>query len=270
LTRWKGGSSPDCSQTEPLADKNPWRLSARLNSRDDRFMIEERIRANLDAIERRMTLAADRAGRRADSVRLVAVTKQSPPEWIRPLVECGAHDLGENYPQELWRKCEALADLRDKVRWHLIGHLQSNKVKKTIALVQMIHSVDSLKLLHALDQTAAAMGPPPCVCLQVNTSGESTKHGWTAEQILSDAEAIAACRAIPVVGLMTMTALDSTAETARGCFSRLRELRDTLRARTGLPLTALSMGMSSDFESAIMEGATLVRVGSALFQGIEP
>jgi PLP dependent protein len=233
-------------------------------------MIQERIRENLEALARRMTRAAEQAGRRADSVRLVAVTKKSPTEWIRSLVACGAHDLGENYPQELWRKCEALADLGEEVRWHLIGHLQTNKVKKTITLVRMIHSVDSLKLLRALDQSAAELAAPPQVCLQVNTSGEESKHGWSPEQIVSDADAIAACRAIPVVGLMTMAALDSTAETARGCFRRLRELRDTLRPRSGLPLAELSMGMSSDFECAIQEGATLVRVGSALFQGIEP
>ena len=101
--------------------------------------------------------AARRSGRTAESVRLVAVTKRSPPEWIRPLVACGARDLGENYPQELWRKAESLADLGDSVRWHLIGHLQSNKVKKTLPLVRMIHAVDSLKLLRILDEAARAL-----------------------------------------------------------------------------------------------------------------
>jgi pyridoxal phosphate enzyme (YggS family) len=233
-------------------------------------LIQERIRQNLEMVEHRIALAAERAGRRADAVRLVAVTKKSPPEWIRPLIGCGAHELGENYPQELWRKFAALADLGEQVCWHLIGHLQSNKVKKTLPMVRMIHSVDSLKLLRVLDEAAPAVGARPGVCLQVNTSGEESKHGWTATQVLSDAESIACCRAIPIVGLMTMAALGTTAETARGSFSRLRELRDTLRARTGLPLPELSMGMSSDFEAAILEGATLVRVGSALFEGIEP
>ena len=127
-------------------------------------------------------------------MRLVAVTKRCPADWIRPLVDCGARDLGENYPQELWRKAEALADLGASVRWHLIGHLQSNKVKKTLPLVRMIHSVDSLKLLQALNLAAQALERPPAVCLQVNTSAEETKHGWTDDQILSDAESIAACR----------------------------------------------------------------------------
>ena len=136
-------------------------------------------------------------------------------------------------------------------------------------MVRMIHSVDSLKLLRALDDAAPAVSDPPSVCLQVNTSDEPSKHGWTPEQIVNEAESIAACRAIPIVGLMTMAALGTTAETARGSFARLRELRDRLRRETGLPLAELSMGMSNDFETAIEEGATLVRVGSALFEGIE-
>jgi pyridoxal phosphate enzyme (YggS family) len=218
--------------------------------------------------------AARRGGRSADSVRLVAVTKKCPIEWLQPLVACGAHDLGENYPQELWRKCDSLAALGGVgvVRWHLIGHLQTNKVKKTLPLVRMIHSVDSLKLLRVLDELAAALelDDPPCVCLEVNTSGEIAKHGWTPEQVLRDAEPIAACRTIPIVGLMTMAAWGTTAETARPSFVRLRELSDQLRHETGLALAELSMGMSGDFEAAIEEGATLVRIGSALFEGLDP
>jgi PLP dependent protein len=233
-------------------------------------MNQERIRHNLDTVLRRIAEAALRSGRRADAVRLVAVTKKSPPDWIRPLVGSGARDLGENYPQELWRKTEALADLGDSVHWHLIGHLQSNKVKKTLPLVGMIHSVDSLKLLRVLDDTARALDDPPGVCLQVNTTAEENKHGWTEEQILSDDESIAACRSIPIVGLMTMAALGNTAETARVSFSRLRVLAEKLRGKTGLPLPELSMGMSNDFEAAIEEGSTLVRVGTALFEGVEP
>ena len=227
----------------------------------------ERIRYNLGAVERRITDAALRAGRSADSVRLIAVTKKSPPEWIRAIFECGVRDCGENYPQELWRKRDELGDLEDSIYWHLIGHLQTNKVKKTFPMVRMIHSVDSLKLLRALDEAAPAFNNPPGVCLQVNTSDESSKHGWTEEVILREAAAIATCRAIPIVGLMTIAALGTTAETARGSFVRLRELRDLLRQETDLPLVELSMGMSNDFETAIEEGATLVRVGSALFEG---
>jgi pyridoxal phosphate enzyme (YggS family) len=233
-------------------------------------MNAERIQENLEKVRTRIAEAAQRSGRPAESVRLVAVTKRSPIEWIRPLVAGGARDLGENYPQELWKKAEALADLAASVRWHLIGHLQSNKVKKTLPLVRMIHSVDSLRLLQALNESATVLSDPPGVCLQVNTSGEESKHGWTTDDLLDDVEEIAVCRAIPVVGLMTMAALGTTPETARGSFIQLRELRDALRRRTGLPLNELSMGMSNDFEVAIEEGATLVRVGSALFEEVGP
>ncbi len=115
-----------------------------------------------------------------------------------------------------------------------------------------------------------SVAAPPSACLQVNTSSEPSKHGWDADGVLADAEAIAACRSIPIVGLMTMAALGTTAETARGSFVALREVRERLRQRTGLALDELSMGMSNDFETAIEEGATLVRVGSALFEGVEP
>jgi PLP dependent protein len=229
----------------------------------------ERIRYNLDAVERRITDAARRAVRRADSVRLIAVTKKSPPQWIRSLIDVGVRDCGENYPQELWRKHDELSDFAGSIHWHLIGHLQTNKLKKTLPMVRMIHSVDSLKLLRALDDAALALADPPSVCLQVNTSDEPSKHGWTNDVILREAAAIATCRAIPIVGLMTIAALGTTAETARGSFVRLRELRDVLRRETDLPLVELSMGMSNDFETAIEEGATLVRVGSALFEGID-
>jgi pyridoxal phosphate enzyme (YggS family) len=229
---------------------------------------EGRIRENLEAIRGRINRAAEWSGRPASAVRLVAVTKKSPVEWIRPLLELGAVDLGENYPQELWRKAEALGDQAETIRWHLIGHLQSNKVKKTLPMVRLVHAVDSLKLLRVLDDAAAAMSDPPGVCLQVNTSDEESKHGWTREGLLADAEAIAACRAVPIVGLMTIAAFGTTAESAWPSFVTLRELRDEFSRRIGLAMAELSMGMSNDFETAIEEGATLVRVGSALFEGV--
>jgi pyridoxal phosphate enzyme (YggS family) len=180
-------------------------------------------------------------------------------------VAAGASDLGENYPQELWAKAEALTDL--PIRWHLIGHLQGNKVKKTVPLVKMIHGVDSLKLLKALDDMAEDLDERPAVCLQVNASNEESKHGWSVEDLPKDAEAIASCRRIPIAGLMTIAGFGTSNEEARPTFARLRELRDQLRAETGLALPDLSMGMSGDYESAIEEGATYVRVGSALFEG---
>jgi PLP dependent protein len=226
----------------------------------------ERLRSNVLEVEERIAIASRRSGRDRNGVRLVAVTKRNPIEMVRPLVELGIRDLGENYPQELWTKAEALRDLA--IRWHLIGHLQGNKAKPTLPVVRIIHAVDSLKLLRSLDALCSGLPDPPAVCLQVNTSGEVSKHGWSPDAVLEDADDIAACRSIPVVGLMTMAALGTDAEQARPAFVRLRTVRDALRDRTGLPLNELSMGMSNDFETAIEEGATWVRVGSALFEGM--
>lgn len=231
-------------------------------------MHHERLRENLESVRGRIAEAARRAGRDPGAVTLVAVTKRNPPGLIAPLVEAGARDLGENYPQELWKKIEAMADAT--VRWHLIGHLQGNKARKTLPLVRFVHGVDSLKLLQALDEIAGDIPDPPAACLQVNTSGEASKHGWSPSEIVRDADAIAACRRLPVVGLMTIAAYDSTPSAARASFVRLRATREALRDRTGLGLDQLSMGMSGDFEAAIEEGATLVRVGSALFEGVAP
>lgn len=228
----------------------------------------EQLERNLEDVRLRIANAARRSSRGPESVRLVGVTKRNPTEWVRPLAGFGMLDCGENYPQELWSKVEALADL--PIRWHLIGHLQGNKAKKTFSMVHMIHAVDSLKLLRTLNVLAEGRPVPPSVCLQVNTSGEEAKHGWSPEEIVRDAEAIAACRAIPVLGLMTIAGYGTTPEAARPSFVTLRNVRDDLARRTGLPLDQLSMGMSIDFEAAIEEGATLVRVGSALFQGVRP
>ncbi len=227
------------------------------------------LRANLEAARGRIADAARRAGRSPDEVTLVAVTKRSPVETVRRLVGLGQVELGENYPQELWRKAEALADLAGP-RWHLIGHLQTNKLRRTLPLVAMVHSVDSLKLLKAIDQEAGSLASPPKLCLQVNASGEASKHGWSPAELIADAEAIAGCRRVPIVGLMTMAAPGPDAESARPSFALLRATRDRLRAATGLELPELSIGMSGDFEVAVEEGATLVRIGSALFDGVGP
>jgi pyridoxal phosphate enzyme (YggS family) len=228
----------------------------------------ERLDANLRAVRDRIADAARRSGRPPEAVRLVAVTKRIPPELVRPLVGLGQRDLGENYPQELWRKAGAPGGL--DARWHLIGHLQGNKARRTYPMVRLVHAVDSLKLLRSLDELAAGLPDPAPVLLQVNCSGEPAKHGWSPEAILADAGAIAAARRVPVAGLMTMAALGTTAEGARPAFARLREVRDELRGRSGLGLNELSMGMSNDYEVAVEEGATWVRVGSALFEGVSP
>jgi pyridoxal phosphate enzyme (YggS family) len=228
--------------------------------------VEERIRGNLETIRRRIDEAAARAGRDGATVRIVAVTKRQPLEMLPCLVKVGLHDLGENYPQALWARADALSGL--PIRWHHIGHLQSNKVKRMFPLVRWIHGVDSLKLLRLLDELAMAAEDPPHVCLQVNCSGEPTKHGWSPASILADADAIAQCRHIPVAGLMTMAAPSDNPESARPAFESLRELGEELRRRTRLSLPELSMGMSDDYEIAVEEGATWVRIGSALFEGV--
>lgn len=230
-------------------------------------MNRTRLKENLDAVLGRIADAAARSGRSRDSVRLVAVVKRRPVDQIRALVDLGPRDLGENYPQELWSKVEALPD--PTIRWHLIGHLQGNKAKRTLPLVELTHGVDSLKLLKSIDALAGDLPRRPRVCLQINTSGEESKHGWTSHAVLADADAIAPLRSVEIVGLMTMAALGSDDESARASFRTLRDTRDALRRSTGLTLDELSMGMSSDFVPAIEEGATLVRVGSALFEGVD-
>ncbi len=231
--------------------------------------LEADIPARLSSVRSRLERAAASAGRDPREIRLIAVSKTFGIEAVRAAASAGQVDFGENRVQEALDKIDLAKGL--SLRWHLIGHLQSNKARRTLPMVRWIHAVDSLKLLRALDALVGDLGltVPPPVCLQVNTSGEETKHGWTPAGVIEDAEAIAACRAIPVVGLMTMAAWGTDAETARPSFVQLRQTRDALRVRTGLALPDLSMGMSGDFESAVEEGATLVRVGSALLEGVE-
>jgi len=233
-------------------------------------MTMTQLEANLGLVRARIRDAAARSGRASSDVRLVVVTKRQAVGSVRALAGLGVTAFGENYPQELWDKSEALAGL--PVDWHHIGHLQGNKAKKTLPLVRLLHGVDSLKLLLALDELVESLGlaDPPSVCLQVNTSSEASKHGWTAAGLLADADAIAEVHRIPIVGLMTMAPLGSEVEAARPFFAALRGVRDRLATAINRPLPELSMGMSGDFEAAILEGATLVRVGSAVFEGVEP
>ena len=251
--------------TRPLRLKSlraAWRMRP---SHYTGLMDVKRLESNWTGLCERVAEAARRSGREPGDVLIVAVTKLRPAEEVRALVGLGVRGLGENYPQELWRKAEELSDLN--VHWHLIGHLQTNKAKKTLPMVRFVHAVDSLKLLRTLNDLAETISLPP-VCLQVNTSGEESKHGWTPREIMDDAEAFAACGRVTVVGLMTMAALGTDAETARPMFAALRRLRDELQTRMGRRLEHLSMGMSNDFEAAVEEGATLVRVGSLIFEGV--
>jgi hypothetical protein len=229
-----------------------------------------RIIDNVADIRARIADAARRSGRAADAVRLVAVTKYVDSQVARQLVAAGCHDLGEARPQELWRKAEALSG--EDIEWHLIGHLQRNKIARTLPLVRLIHSGDSVRLIEAIDAEAARAGLPPVpLLLEVNISGDETKHGFKPDELPPVGEQLAAMKAVKIRGLMCMAGREGDIENARRDFENLRLLRDQLRPAwpNGLVLDELSMGMSGDFEAAIEEGATLVRIGSLLFEGID-
>jgi pyridoxal phosphate enzyme (YggS family) len=221
----------------------------------------------LARLEERVRAACARAGRPRDAVTVVAVTKYVGPTVATLLTELGVHDLGESRPQELWKKAAALPPA---VRWHLVGHLQRNKVEQTLPLVHMIHSADSPRLLNALEQEAGRQGRALDVLLEVNASREANKGGFAPEDVLALAPQLSRLRRLRVRGLMTMAAHAEDPEDCRPTFAELRHVRDRLQAELGdaVTLDHLSMGMSNDFEVALEEGATLIRVGSVLFEGL--
>jgi pyridoxal phosphate enzyme (YggS family) len=200
---------------------------------------------------------------------LVGVTKYVEPEIARMLFEAGVTELGESRPQELWHKAEALADLN--VRWHAIGHLQRNKVRRTLECSPLIHSVDSLRLLEEINRESAGRGKVVDALLEVNVSGDAAKHGLLMGDVESLFPAITKLDHIQVRGLMTMSGLESGPDQTRREFAALRELAERLKPKCSdnISMTELSMGMSEDFEIAIEEGATMVRIGSALFEGVK-
>jgi pyridoxal phosphate enzyme (YggS family) len=227
----------------------------------------EKLAANLASVRARIDAAATGAGRSAAEVTLVAVTKYVDPTVADALVDAGCQDLGESRPQELWHKVDACRN--QNLRWHLIGPLQRNKVRRTLPLVALIHSVDSLRLLQEIDRESAVLGRPTPVLFEVNISGDVTKHGFQPEAMEAALKVAAECRHVEVRGLMGMASREGDLTAARHNFRRLRELRDQLRDRhCVIRLEELSMGMSGDFEAAIAEGATFVRIGSLLFEGL--
>jgi pyridoxal phosphate enzyme (YggS family) len=228
--------------------------------------IAARIAENVSHIRGRIADAAARSGRAASDITLVAVTKYVSAAEVRALVAAGCRELGESRPQQLWEKAAELADL--PIQWHLIGHLQRNKVRRTLPLVAMIHSVDSPRLLAAIDAECGGTREFSSVLLEVNTSGETAKHGLQPGEVEPLLTELPRYRHVAVGGLMCMASLEGGADAARRDFAALRQLRDRLRGRCppGVALDELSMGMSGDFETAIEEGATIVRVGSALFE----
>jgi len=226
------------------------------------------IAENLAEVRGRIAEAAVRSGRGAEDVSLVAVTKYVSVVEVRALVEAGCSLLGENRPQELWQKAETLREL--PVRWHLVGHLQRNKVRRTLPLVEMIESADSPRLVAAIDRIAGELSRRVPLLLEVNVSGEAAKHGLDPATLEACLDELAGYGNVEVRGLMCMAGLEGGPEAARRDFARLRQLRDRLRecSPEGIALDELSMGMSGDYEAAIEEGATIVRIGSALFRGL--
>ncbi len=219
---------------------------------------------NLLAIRERLAGAVQRAGRMPSEVELLAVSKTFPVEVLQEAVDAGQTLFGENKVQELLAKQPALPS---RLRWHVIGHLQSNKVRKILPIVEAIHSVDSLDLARDINRIGGELGLFPKVYLEVNVAAESTKFGFKPQALHEQLDALYSLDRLEIQGLMCIPPFSAIAEDSRRYFAVLRELRDDLEKLGGAPLPKLSMGMSHDFEVAVAEGSTIVRVGSAIFGG---
>ena len=231
--------------------------------------LQQQIAENVASVRERIAAAASRSGRDGHGVRLVAVTKYVGLQEVAALLAAGCNELGESRPQELWKKSHAVTD--GSVRWHMIGHLQRNKVRRTLGTAELVHSGDSLRLLETIAAEATRSGQTVEVLLEVNISEEPDKHGFSPSEIVRVLPTVARLTHIKIRGLMAMAARGSDRSTARDDFAGLRNLRDQLQdlCVPGISLDELSMGMSGDFETAIEEGATIVRVGKALFSGVQ-
>lgn len=230
-----------------------------------RWELVSKISRSVQSVMERVRAAAERAGRDPASVTLIGVSKTRTPDEIREVIKAGVVHLGENKVQELETKVEVLG--REGLTWHLIGSLQTNKVKAALPLADLIHSLDRDSLLEALASAGERRGQPVRALVQVNVSGELSKHGIAPDELVPFLKRASQSGWVQIEGLMTMAPADVDGESARPHFRRLRELAQSV-AGLSLPnvvMTHLSMGMSGDFEVAIEEGATLVRVGTALF-----
>jgi pyridoxal phosphate enzyme (YggS family) len=226
----------------------------------------DELRERLASVRRRMERAARAAGRDPAEVRLIAVSKTHPPEAVRRAISAGVTDLGENRVQEADAKIREVG--REAARWHLIGHLQANKARRAVQLFDLIHSLDAVALAERLDHLCEEAGRDELpVLIQVDLGGEATKSGVSEDGLDELALAVGACRRLRLAGLMTLPPFFEDVEQVRPFFRRLRALRDRLgeRGSFGAARGELSMGMSHDYEAAIEEGATLVRVGTAIF-----
>jgi pyridoxal phosphate enzyme (YggS family) len=222
------------------------------------------IRDNLSRVLERIDRAATRAGRESGEIKLVAVSKTVEIARIREAIEAGVTILGENYVQEARRKIE---EIGHEIQWHMVGHLQSNKAKYAVTLFDYIHSIDGLSLAREIDRRAEQKGRKVKALVEVNLSEETSKFGIGSEAAMDLIHQVAALENISIEGLMTMPPFFDEPEKARPYFVRLRELKDRIRKEgiEGVRMDELSMGMSGDFEAAIEEGATMVRVGTAIF-----
>ena len=222
------------------------------------------LEGRIATVQAGMAAACARAGRAVDDVSLVAISKTFGPDAVSAAAAAGLRIFGENRVQEAAQKIPLCPG---RLAWHMVGHLQSNKVRPAVSLFQMIHAVDSWKLLETIDRVCEETGQRMPVCVEVNVSGERSKFGLSPEAVPELLERSVALTRVTVSGLMTMPPFDPDPEKARPIFAKLRECRDAWRQRTGLMLNDLSMGMSLDYAVAIEEGATWVRVGSAIFGG---
>jgi pyridoxal phosphate enzyme (YggS family) len=218
--------------------------------------------ANLENIRLRIKTACDRADREPNCLTLLAVTKTQPPEVVNAAADLGLLVFGENKIQEARAKIPSCSG---RLRWHFIGHLQSNKCRDAVQLFQMIQSVDSLSLAQEINKRADEAGKTMPVLLEVNLAGEASKFGYKPPALLAELNQINALPRIEIHGLMTVPPWSPDAEASRPHFQRLRKLKEECEQKLGAPLPHLSMGMSGDFEVAIEEGATMVRIGTALF-----
>lgn len=224
-------------------------------------MVREEIEVRVRSARERIAAACARAGRRPDEVTLVGVTKTCGPEVVDALIDAGIADVGESRIQEYLQKNPAVTRA---CRWHFIGTLQRNKASKAVGEFEMIQSVDSLRLAEALSRLSGERGVTTRVLLEVNTSGEETKHGFESGEVVSAAERVAGMAGLSMEGLMTIGPFTDDPERIRRAFVELRALRDRAQAALGRPLPHLSMGMSDDFEIAVEEGSTIVRLGRVL------
>jgi len=220
------------------------------------------IEKNMESILGRIRAAAEAAGRDSAGVRLVAVSKTHPPEAVREAAGLGQTVFGESKIQEAIAKIPLLAP---SLEWHFIGHLQSNKIRRALPLFRLFHGVDNSDLAARMDRASEECGCFPRILLEVNVSGEGSKFGFPPDRLRREIAGLLALPRVEVLGLMTMAPYSDDPLAAKPCFAALRTLRDELEQQTGTPLPELSMGMSGDFEAAIAEGSTIVRVGSALF-----